>query len=456
MQQQPPKPRLALTAGFRALRHRNYRLFISGQVVSLTGLWIHSTALNWLVYNVLTDSSLELGLVNFASQIPVLLLALVGGGVADYANRYKLIVTTQILFMLHAIVMTVLTLWHRPDGLPVITYSLTLLLSVVFGVIQAFDLPARQAFLLQMVPKEDLQNAVALNSLTFNAARIIGPALAGWLVAYISLRDKNHVALGEGACFLLNSLTYIAVIVSLLRMDVPKDSGKPKEPPSFNYLMQGLLYVYAKRHLRALFAHLAIMAFFGITYLMIIPVFAKDILKGDASILGTLMASVGMGALGGGVIMAMRTSVRGLGHLMVVSTGAFSLFVLLFAFSNSVITGSILIGIAGFCMVMTMIASQTLAQMLVVEDMRGRVMSIYSMISIGMLPFGSLLSGALADQLNVRWAFAINASVCLATTAYFAIRLPSLRHAAHASTEYKLAISAEVAALARNSENPPQ
>lgn len=449
MSSERPNKRLPWTAGFRALRHRNYRLFISGQVVSLTGLWIHSTAQNWLVYNVLTDSSLHLGLINFASQIPVLLLALVGGGVADYANRHRMLLLTQVLFMLHAILMTVLTLLHGADGRPLITYSLALLLAAVFGIIQAFDLPARQAFLVQMVPRQDLPNAVALNSLTFNAARVIGPALAGWLVAHLAMRS-DQIAVGEGACFLLNSLTYIAVIASLLRMKLGKEPDRPRQPPSVRYLLQGVQYVYERPHLRALMGHLAVMACFGIPYLMIIPVFAKDVLQGDASTFGTLMASVGVGALAGGVLMALRATVRGLGRLIIASTVGFSLFILLFAQSSNVWVGSTLIGMAGFFMVMAMIASQTLAQTLVSEDVRGRVMSIYSMIAIGMLPFGSLLSGVLADQLNVRWAFTINALVCLGSTAYFGVRLPHLRKAAHATQEFQRAMDAEKQVLSNS------
>jgi MFS family permease len=423
----------------RALRNRNYRLFIAGQVVSFIGSWAQSTALNWLILNVLMANSFQLGVFNFALQIPVLLLGILAGGVADRHNRHRLIVITQCVLMVHATALALLTLLHNRSGAPLLTYSMTLILAFISGVVQAFDLPARSAFLPQMVPPADLQNAVALNSLSFNAARVVGPAVAGGMLAWFARHYPDRPARGEAICFVFNALSYVAVLISLLRMKV--DARPPAEHSSYSaaYLLGGMHYIFERTHIAGLFIHLVVMALFGIPYLLIIPVFAKEVLHGNASTFGQLMAAVGAGALLGGAIMAMRKSVRGLGRNMVFTSCGFSLLILLFARTGNLWTASVVIGAAGFCMVMTMIGSQTLAQTLVGEEIRGRVLSIYTMISVGMLPFGSLISGALAQHFGVRNAFTINGVVCLLTAAVFALSLPRLRASARATPEYQAA-----------------
>lgn len=436
-----PAPKRNLPGALRALRHGNYRLFIIGQVISFTGSWIQSTALGWLVYNLLTKSSFKLGLMNFALQVPVLFLGLYAGALADTVNRHRMLLITQGLFMVQSAALAVLTLVHHDSQMPLITFNLVMILATVAGILQAFDLPARQAFLLEMVPREDLQNAVALNSLTFNAARVIGPAVAGAIVAYVTRVHPSRLALGEGVCFAINTVTYIAVLSSLLRMKLPDSAYAPAASGARrgSYLVEGVQYVRNEPHLRALMLHLMMMALFGIPYLMIIPVFAKEVLQGGADIFGTLMASVGAGALAGGALMAMRPSVRGLGRHMALSTAGFSCFLLILALSSSTVTAMVLLALAGFCMVMAMISSQTLTQMLTRENLRGRVMSIYAMISVGFLPFGSLLSGSLAEHLGVRWALAINAGMCLLTSGLFVLYLPRLRAYVHQTDEWKSA-----------------
>jgi len=445
MEADQPKRAWNFPHSLRALRNYNYRLFISGQIVSLTGSWIQNTALSWLVYNLLTQSSFYLGLLNFGSQIPVLLLGLFAGAVADKSNRLKLIKITQILFMLQAIVLTTLTLLHNEKGWPVITFWSAMGLAVFSGILQAFDLPARQAFLLEMVNKEDLPNAVALNSLTFNTARIIGPSLAGIFIAQFTELQPKLPAFGEGMCFLLNTLTFFAVLYSLFRMKMPRYEPPPPAEPGtrMRYLTDGLRFVRTHSHVKALMGHLMVMALFGIPYLMIIPVYAREVLHGEASVYGSLMTAVGVGAVFGGIIMTRRKSVKGLGSHMSRSLLGFVVMLALLAVNSSMALALVLLAGAGFFMVMAMIGSQTLVQTVLPEDIRGRVMSIYSMISVGFLPFGSLLSGAMAEQFGVRNTLLINVGVCAVATFYYTIRLPELRASAMATSEYRQAVGLE-------------
>ncbi len=434
----------ALPESLRALRYRNYRLFISGQIVSLTGSWIQTTALSWLVYNLLTHSSFYLGLLNFALQIPVLLLGLVAGALADRVNRHRLLIITQCLFMTQAVALTILTLTHTPDGMPLITFWSAFSLGLFSGVLQAFDLPARQAFLLEMVPRNEIQNAVALNSLTFNAARIIGPSIAGIFIAQLAEVRPNQRAFGEGICFLLNSLTFFAVLYSLLRMKLDPQPPLPAITENrMHYLTDGIRYVRTHRHVKALLTHLACMALFGVPYLMVMPVYAREVLHGAANEYGSLMTAVGFGAVIGGIMMTRRKTVKGLGSHMARSVFGFAFTLVILAMNSNYFIALLLLAFAGFFMVMSMIGSQTLVQTILPEDIRGRVMSIYVMISVGFLPFGSLLSGAMADVLGVRTMLIIDAAVCAVVTTYFTWRLPDLRKSALATREYRSAIGIE-------------
>jgi len=427
----------------RALRNTNYRLFISGQIISLTGSWVQSTALSWLVYNLLTHSSFYLGVLNFALQIPVLLLGLPAGALADSVNRHRLLIFTQVLMMVQSIVLTALTLIHGADGMPLITVWTALLLAVLAGTFQAFDLPARQAFLLEMVPREDLQNAVALNSLTFNTARIIGPSIAGILIAEFGGFRPNQKAFGEGVCFLLNSCTFIAVLYSLFAMKVTAPTPVVEQDSRLQHMLDGLRFVRRRPHVKALLGHLTVMALFGIPYLMIMPVYAREVLHGASTEYGSLMTAVGFRAVIGGIIMTRRASVRGLGTHMSKSVFGFIVVLVLLALNSNYYVALGLLAVAGFFMVMAMIGSQTLVQTILPSDMRGRVMSIYTMISVGFLPFGSLLSGAIAEHWGVRTTLIFNAAILTLATAYYTWRLPELRRIALSTKEYRSAMGAD-------------
>jgi MFS family permease len=346
--------------------------------------------------------------------------------------------------MINSLTFSVLTLLHGSDGKPLIAYWSAVLLATSAGIIRSFDLPARQAFLLEMVPHEDLQNAIALNSLTFNGARVIGPALAGAIVAYFDRTSSGHVAFGEGMCFLIDGLSFLAVLTSLIKMKLAPQVKRKKPANTQKYLLDGLKYVRTRPHLYSIMIHLMFMALFGIPYLMIIPVYAKEVLHGDALTFGKLMTAVGIGAVVGGTRMALRKSVKGLGTYIMVCTFGFSVTLTSLSLIHHEWMSFALLGVAGFFMVMAMIASQTLTQTLVPEQLRGRVMSLYSMISVGVLPFGSLFSGSLAERFGVNHAFQVDAAMCAVAATYFAIRLPKLRASARATDEYKRAIGLPV------------
>jgi MFS family permease len=365
--------------------------------------------------------------------------------VADHTDRRRLLIGTQLLFAFQAAVFAALTLVHGGNHRPVITYWIVVALAVVGGVVQSFDLPARQSFLLDLVPKEDLSNAVALNSLAFNATRIIGPVLAGWFISLTTGLFPGRAALGEGVCFIVNTITYAAVLWSLFLIKIP---ALPRTEPTSNkrgLAAEGLRYIRERSHLMSLLIHLAFMALFGIPYLTLIPVFVKSAFHGNSAAYGNMLAAVGAGALVGGWIMASRRSVSGLGSHMIWANMGFAIACAGLGFCRSQLAGLLILGFVGFFMVMTMIASQTLAQIFVSEEVRGRVMSMYGMISIGFMPIGSLLSGYLAEKYDVRTAFLINATVCGLAGLYYALRLPKLRLSARASDEYQRHISAESA-----------
>ncbi len=445
MQADPDQKRRAwkIPNSLRALRYPNYRLFISGQIISLTGSWIHNTALAWLVYNLLTQSSFYLGLLNFALQIPVLLLGLLAGAMADMVNRHRLLMITQALFMVDSALLAWLTLTHGPDGLPLITFWSALALATFSGVLKAFDLPARQAFLLEMIPRHELTNAVALNSLTFNMARVIGPSIAGIVIAEVGKLRPHQKGFGEGICFALDALTFLAVLYSLSRMKITAKHRPPENGKRLTYLLDGLTFVRTHHHVKALLLHLAIMSVFAVPYLMMIPVYAREVLAGAATEYGRLMTAVGAGAVIGGIVMTRRKTVKGLGSHMSRCVFGFCITLILLSQNTSFLPALALMATAGFFMVMAMISSQTLVQTVLPEQIRGRVMSIYGMISVGFLPLGSLLSGAIAENWGVQNLFLLNATICTIATTYFVLKLPALRQSALASPEYQAALATE-------------
>jgi MFS family permease len=400
---------LSLTSTFRALRHRNFQLFFSGQLISLIGTWMQSVAQSWLVYK-MTNSALLLGSVGFASQIPVFLTAPLGGIVADRNNRHRVVIGTQVASMILAFILAVLTLTHR------ITITEIFILAALLGIVNAFDIPGRQSFLVEMVGKDDLINAIALNSSMFNGARIIGPAIAGLLVAQI----------GEGWCFFANAVSYIAVIIGLLMMHVPPRQQRPEGSP-LAHVIEGFRFVQHTAPIRAILLLLGLVSLVAMPYTVLMPIFADKVLHGGARGLGILMGATGVGALLGALTLATRTGVYGLGRWIAYSCAGFGISLVAFSFSRSFWLSTALLVPVGFCMMLQMSSSNTLIQAMVPDQLRGRVMSVYSMMFMGMAPFGALLGGALADRISAPVAVSMGAIAAVGGAAIFGLRLPRMR-----------------------------
>jgi len=402
-----------LPATLRSLRYRNFQLFFSGQLISLVGTWMQNVAQAWLVYR-LTGSSVLLGMVGFASQIPVFLFSPAGGIVADRWSRHKVVIGTQTASMLLAFALSLLTLtgvvqvWH------------IFVLSAMLGVVNAFDIPARQAFLVDMVGREDLMNAIALNSSMFNGARIVGPAVAGILVASI----------GEGWCFFANAVSYIAVIAGLLLMRVKPHAQAPLDGSPLGHVIEGFRFVVHHAPIHALLILLGILSVTGMPFAVLMPIFADQILHGGARGLGLLMGASGVGALAGALVLATRKSVRGLGRWVALSAGAFGGTLVLFAVSRSFwLSFAILIPV-GFAMMIEMGSSNTLIQTMSPDHLRGRVMSVYSMVFMGMSPLGALLAGVCAGKFGAPLTVAGGGVICAAAAGIFWMQLPAIRIAA--------------------------
>lgn len=395
----------------RALRSRNYRLFFMGQGLSLIGTWITRVATSWLVYR-LTGSALLLGTVSFAGQIPTFLLAPFAGVVVDRTNRHRVLVVTQVLAMIQSALLAFFALTH------LVTVWHVLVLQVFQGLINAFDTPARQAFVVEMVEsREDLSNAIALNASMVNAARLLGPSIAGVLIALV----------GEGWCFSLDALSYVAVIASLLAMRLA-----PREMPKKNAkfvadLGAGFRYVVGSAPIRALLVLLAVVSFSGMPYTVLMPIFAKNVLGGGPHTLGLLMGAVGVGAITGVLWLASRSSVRGLGRVIVAGGYTFGLGLIAFSFSRSLWLSIPLLALCGAGMMLQMASSNTLLQTISEENMRGRVMSFYTMAFFGMVPFGSLAAGAISDRFDAPTAVRVGGVVTLAMVTLFFRNLPALR-----------------------------
>jgi MFS family permease len=395
----------------RALRHRNFRLFIAGQSISLIGNWMQQVAMGWLVYR-LTNSAFLLGLVAFGAQGPSFILAPFAGVLADRLNRRRIIIAAQAVMMIQASVLTGLVLsgsvefWH------------VLVLSSVFGCASAFDIPARQSFLLEMVGnREDLPNAIALNSSIFNAARLVGPAIAGFMIAQF----------GEGVAFLSNAASYIAVLAALVMIRVTPRPRMTGAANILSNLREGFSYAYNFPPIRDVLLLVAVVALFGIPFSVLMPVIAVTSLHGDARTLGFLMSATGFGALSGALFLAARESVRGLSRVVVAAATLFGTSLIGLAFSRSLILSCGLLVFAGFGMMVQMAASNTFLQTVVHDDKRGRIMSLYTMAFIGVAPFGSLLAGAFADRIGATITIATGGLVCLIGVLAFARRIPVFR-----------------------------
>jgi MFS family permease len=398
--------------GFRALRHRNYRLFFAGQLISLIGTWMDQVAEAWLVYR-LTGSALLLGTVAFASQIPVFLLAPIGGALADRLDRRKILICTQSSMMLLTFILAGLTLSHRVHIWQVV------MLAALTGVVNAIDLPARQAFVVDMVSRADLVNAIALNSSMFNGARIVGPALAGIVVA----------AIGEGWCFFANGVSFIAVIAGLALMKIDRPRLAIEGSPLEN-IMEGFKFVAQSGPVRALMVLLGLVSFTAMPYAVLMPLFADKILHGGAQALGLLMGCSGVGALGGALTLAMRKTLKGLSVWVAASCAGFGVALLLFSLSRLLWLSAALLVPAGFCMMIQMASSNTLIQSMVPDRLRGRVMSVYAMTFMGMAPLGALLAGSLAHKLGAPMTVGIGGVVAIVGAGLFGLKLPALRPAA--------------------------
>jgi MFS family permease len=394
----------------RALRHRNYRLFFSGQLISLTGTWMQMVAQAWLVYR-LTGSAVLLGFVGFSGQIPVFLLAPLGGSVADRLNRRRILVATQTMSMLLAFLLAALTLtgyvevWH------------VFVLASLLGITNAFDIPTRQAFVVDMVGKEDLINAIALNSSMINGARIVGPAAAGVLLE----------ALGEGWCFFANGVSFLAVIAGLLLMNMTTQIRVPLPGSPLASIIEGFRYIKHTRPILALLLLLGLVSLMGMPYAVLMPIFADQILHGGARGLGLLMGATGVGALAGSITLAAKSGIHGLGRWIALAALGFGLSLVLFSLSRFFWLSMALLLPVGFCMIIEMASSNTLIQTLVSDELRGRVMAVYSMMFMGMAPFGALLAGALAHSLGAPSTVALGGLACIAGALVFSWHLPALR-----------------------------
>jgi MFS family permease len=402
-------PSQKLPVALRALKHRNFQLFFGGQLISLVGTWMQSVAQSWLVYR-LTGSSLLLGSVGFASQFPVMLVSPLGGIVADRYNRQRVVIGTQVASMVLAFILALLTLTNR------ITIHEIFALAVLLGIVNAFDIPGRQAFLVEMVGKEDLINAIALNSSMFNGARIVGPAIAGILVAKI----------GEGWCFFANAVSYVAVIISLFMMAVPRRKHVPTGP-ALAHVKEGFHFVGRTAPILALLLLLGLVSLVAMPYTVLMPIFADRILHGGARGLGILMGATGVGALVGALTLAARTGLSGLGRWVTFACAGFAVSLIAFGLSRNFWLSAALLVPVGYCMMLQMSASNTLIQSMVPDHLRGRVMSVYSMMFMGMAPFGALFGGALADRLGAPTTVIMGAVACLGGAAIFGLRLPKIR-----------------------------
>jgi MFS family permease len=396
---------------FRSLQYRNYRLFFGGQSISLIGTWIQQIAMVWLVYS-LTGSTFLLGLVGFVGQIPTFLLAPFAGMLTDRWNRYHILIVTQILAMIQALILAFLffigtiEVWH------------IIFLSVLLGCINAFDIPARQSFVVEMVEKkEDLGNAIALNSSMFNGARLLGPSIAGVLIA----------STGEGICFLLNGLSYLFVIVSLILMKVKSKKREIQNPDVLKEIKEGFSYTFGFAPIKSIILLLGLINLMGMPYIVLMPVFAKEIFHGGPYTFGFLMGASGVGALMGALYLASRRNVLGLEKIISLSAGIFGFGLITFSLSRLFLLSLVLMIITGLGMILQTSSSNTILQTIVDDDKRGRVMSFFTMALTGTAPFGSLLAGGLASFLGSPNTLIIGGILCVLGALIFASKLTELK-----------------------------
>jgi MFS family permease len=394
----------------RALRNKNYRLFFFGQGVSLIGTWMQSIAMSWLVYQ-LTNSSIYLGVVSFSLQFPIFLAAPFGGVIADKFDRRRILITTQCLSMFQAFIVTALAMigiirpWH------------IIILSALLGTINGFDMPTRQAFVRDLVDNpDDLPNAIALNSLIFNGARLIGPPIAGIIIAVA----------GEGICFLINAVSFLPVIVAFIVMKIKSLEIPHHNGPILTGLKDGISYAFSIFPIKAILVLLAFLGLVAMPYIVLLPIFARDILAGDSKTLGFLAAAAGIGAVAGAMFLASRKNVTRLNKIIVFSMFTFSVAVIIFSMSRVLWFSLVMMTLIGFGVMVLIVSLNTLLQTIVDDSKRGRVMSLYSMAFLGMAPFGSLLAGAAAHFFGAPMTARLGGMLCLLAAALFSRKLPQI------------------------------
>ena len=391
---------------FRALKHRNFQLFFGGQLVSLIGTWMQSTAQLWLIYK-LTNSAALLGVFGFFSQIPVFFLASVGGYVGDHYNRHRSVIWTQTAAMVLAFILSGLTLSS------VVTVWEIIAIGCLAGVVNAFDVPIRQSFLVQMVGREDLPNAIALNSSIFNAARVVGPAIAGFAIGW----------LGEGWCFFLNGVSFLAVIAALLMMRLAKTEPRPGEGSPLQRMVQGFHFAMSDRPIRTALLLVSLMSTFGWQHIVFMPIFARDVLHGGPRMLGSLMTAAGVGAVIGALHFASRTGEKGLVEWIAATSATCSIGLVFFSQSRLFWLSVAMLVAVGFSATSELAATNTIAQIRVPDELRGRVMAVYASMFMGVQPIGALLVGGVAKRIGAPRTLGAFGVLCLLGSLLYTFRV---------------------------------
>ena len=400
----------ALRSIFRALKYRNYRYYYYGQSISLIGVWVQNIAMGWLVYR-LTGSALLLGTITFALQIPSLFITPFAGVLADRWNRRNVIIYTQALSMLVAFVLAWLTLTEK------ITVPLIIVLALFNGVVLAFDTPFRQSFVPDIITRrEDLSNAIALNSSLYNLARFIGPPIGGVLIAWV----------GEGWCFFINGVSFLAVIVAMVAMRIKKVVRPRRYGSLLAQLREGVSYAWAFRPIRYLITLVALSSFFGLPFQALMPLFAAEILQGDSQMLGVLTGSLGAGALTGAFFLASRKNVQSIPRITYFTSLMFAVGLAVFALSSFTALSIIALMFTGFGMIVHFNSTNSLIQSIADEDKRGRVIALYSLTFMGITPLGSLLAGIVAEHIGVPYTVFAFSLVCIVSALVFGKRMGAI------------------------------
>lgn len=401
----------------RALAHRNYRLFFAGQAISMTGTWMTRIATGWLVFSISdpATAALLLGIVGFVGQVPAFFLTPLAGVLVDRWDRHRLLILTQALALVQSALLAAVAFGAAP-GLWTIT--LIIGLSLFQGFINAFDMPTRQAFLVDMVSnRDDLPNAIALNSSLVNGTRLLGPCIGGMLIAGV----------GTAWCFVVDAFSYVAVLAALQAMRINLQKPRQQPAPVWHGLIEGFRYAFGFAPIRSLLLLLALISFMGMPYIVLLPIFAANILHGGPYAFGFLTGASGLGALIGALYLASRTTVLGLGRIIVLGSALFGTGLICFGLSCYLWLSLLCMLFTGFGMMVQMASSNTILQTIVDEDKRGRVMSFYTMSFLGVVPFGSLFAGLLAGRIGANYTVMLGGSLCLLGTLVFALRLPQLR-----------------------------